>query len=319
MSDGVGGKFPTYLIKAILYGGAPFFCWPHKPLLNHIEGRSYERAYLHFRRDHQDPFNLFCHCLCLILQLLFNYSLLSEVGKGLKRVVNIPQYLPALATTGVWSMTLLRQKGAPLSVRIASIGALVAAYSLRDKLAEHWQKVPYVTAILEMMAVQVFVINKAKDTSGKGRVPINFLQLAKLVVGRLGLQALIDSKAGGSLSGAGSRSVVNTLLAAWMWKVSQDPFGGTSPVKTPFFLSFSGWILGLLTKQPWLIFYSNGFLSSMAQGVAHHHAGELSTLPQLANVSDELAHTTFFPNLLLHSVYQSLLHGKGPSMLSDSA
>ena len=45
------------------------------------------------------------------------------------------------------------------------------------------------------------------------------------------------------------------------------------------------------------------------QGVAHHYAGEEGTLPQLAKLSDEFAHTTFFPNLLLHSAYQTIVSG----------
>ena len=94
----------------------------------------------------------------------------------------------------------------------------------------------------------------------------------------------------------------------------------------------------------WLYFYSGGYLASVAQGVAHHiagklaapappsyahnpahprtfsllqdstalcAAGEVGTLPQLSDVGAELSHTTFFPNILLQSVRQSLLSGRG--------
>merc|ERR1719343_1910673 len=101
-----------------------------------------------------------------------------------------------------------------------------------------------------------------------------------------------------------------------MLQVSQDPFAGTSPAQNPFFLGFAGWIPALLTSQPWLYFYAAGYLASLSQGVAHHYAGEMGTLPQLANAGDELSHTTFFPNLLLHSCQQSLTSGRGPAMLS---
>ena len=40
-------------------------------------------------------------------------------------------------------------------------------------------------------------------------------------------------------------------------------------------------------------------------------AGEVGTLPQLSDVGAELSHTTFFPNILLQSVRQSLLSGRG--------
>ena len=54
--------------------------------------------------------------------------------------------------------------------------------------------------------------------------------------------------------------------------------------------------------------YANAFQASLLQGAAHRATGELATLPQLGeNVSDEYAHTTFFPSLLLQSVGESLL------------
>jgi len=321
MPDDHSSYLPMRLTKAILYGGAPFFCWPYKPLLNAIEGKQYARAYAHFRRDHQDPLNLFYHCLCLVFQLAFNYSLLSEVGRGLSRRLRGDDkhaHLLPLVTTAAWSWTLLRTKEAPFIVRCGSVGALALAYMLRDKIREYKDMVPFATGMLEMMALQVFVIEKAKNTSGVGRKPMNMKQLVLLILGRWSLQALLDSKAGGSLSGQRGRSIVNTLLAAWMSQVAQDPFGSPSPVKTPFFLGIVGWILGILTKQQWLLYYSGGYLASMSQGVAHHYAGEEGTLTQLVDVGDELAHTTFFPNLLLHSVYQSLRSGKGPAMLTDA-
>jgi len=55
-----------------------------------------------------------------------------------------------------------------------------------------------------------------------------------------------------------------------------------------------------------MLFYSMGFLASLGQGVSHHLAQEEGTLPQLAQVADELAHTTFFPNLLFQSAQASL-------------
>ena len=48
------------------------------------------------------------------------------------------------------------------------------------------------------------------------------------------------------------------------------------------------------------------------QGVAHKATGEMANLPELASRSgseraaDEMAHTTFFPCLVLHSAHESL-------------
>lgn len=311
--------------KAVLYAGAPFFCYPWKPLLNAIWGQTYERAYTHFRRDHQDPSNLLFHTMCLALQLSFNYSLLSEGGKALAKLTGggkaIEDVLVTL-TSAAWSFVLLRARGAPLSVRLLSVAAIALAHSQREKIAARWKEMSAVTGVLEMLAVQVFVINKATSTSGQDRLPLNKPQLAKLVLGRWLFQALIDRTLGGCLAKSGSCTVFNVALAAWLLKVCQDPFGAKSGGgihKNPFFLGIGGWLLAFLTDQPWLYLYSGGFLASMAQGVAHHYAGEEGTLPQLANVADELSHTTFFPNLLLHSIHQSLTSGRGLAIPAASS
>ena len=74
-----------------------------------------------------------------------------------------------------------------------------------------------------------------------------------------------------------------------------------------------GWMLALVSNEPIMYFYSVGFLASLAQGVAHNLTGELATLPQLnavggaKKVAYELAHTTYFPSLLLQSCRESLV------------
>ena len=80
---------------------------------------------------------------------------------------------------------------------------------------------------------------------------------------------------------------------------------GFSGFLTPFSLGVFGWILALLTEQPWLLFYSLGYLASLAQGVSHALTGETPTLPRLRNVRDEYAHTTFFPCLVLQSLLEN--------------
>ena len=60
------------------------------------------------------------------------------------------------------------------------------------------------------------------------------------------------------------------------------------------------------------------------QGVAHRATGEMANLPELASrtgrerAADEMAHTTFFPCLVLHSAHQSL-YGAADSSSSSSS
>lgn len=319
MGAALSGQFgtdvvPEAITKLALYGGAPFFGWPFKPLLNAVAGNAYGPAYSHFRRDHQNPQNLAYHCLCLVLQLGFNYSLLAEVDDALhveaasKRTGGIV----AGSTTALWILSLLTARGTPAPVRAAAIVAVALAHKARHALQDHWKQAAMCTGVLEMMAVQVFVINKAKTTAGVGRAPFDGLQLLKLATVRVALQGLVMRYLSGLLAGPRARMLVNSTLGLWMIRVSQDPFAvksGGKATKTPFILAIVGWILSLLTEQRWLYFYSGGFLASMCQGVSHHYAGEEGTLPQLADVKNELAHTTYFPSLLLHSVYQSWQEG----------
>ena len=80
---------------------------------------------------------------------------------------------------------------------------------------------------------------------------------------------------------------------------------GVAGFLTPFSIGIFGWVLALMTEQPWLLFYSCGYLASLAQGVCHTLSGEDGTLAKLHNIRDEYAHTTYFPCLVLQSVIQT--------------
>ena len=47
-------------LQGVLYGGAPFFGYPWKPIANALVGSQYSIAYRHFRRDHNKTSNLMC-------------------------------------------------------------------------------------------------------------------------------------------------------------------------------------------------------------------------------------------------------------------
>ena len=124
------------------------------------------------------------------------------------------------------------------------------------------------------------------------------------------------------------RHAVTALYLLHLARLSRDPFGkargGSAffessaawplpvvrPDAGPFvFGTFFAWLPALLTRQRWMAYHSMAFLASILQGVAHKYTGERATLPQLSLSTDELAHTTFFPTLLLHTTHQSLTDG----------
>jgi len=285
----------------LLYAGGPFYAYPYKTLLNAANGAAYERAYAHFRRDHATGPNLAYHCLCLVFQLTGNFGLLAELDAKLGARFGTEVPIMSLSTAAAWAVTLAAQSDAPLGVRLCSVLAIALAYRLRERIRAAWRTIMTLQAPIEVLALQLFVINKVRDTSGTTQVSLPFPQFVALLGGRLFLQSLLSQRLRGALAGA--KVPINVALAAFMAASCRDPFGGGVP---PFFVGLVGWALSLLTEQRWMLFYSMGFLASLGQGVSHHLAQEEGTLPQLAQVADELAHTTFFPNLLFQSAQASL-------------
>ena len=230
---------PEPLLKLYLYGAAPFFGNPLKPLLNRLCGASYERSYTHFRRDHKVTKNILFHLLCLGFQLTSNYGLLAELDallfggkneltgaataeKNAARAAAAGEVVEetddaeegvgplALATTVLWSATLLADsKGAPALVRFGSVACLVTAYRNRHAIHRNYQLLQLGTCALEMLGVQTFVINKARDTGGKNRVPFNAKQLLGMIAVRLLLHRFVKAR----YTGKKTRTAVNTLCA----------------------------------------------------------------------------------------------------------
>jgi hypothetical protein len=74
------------------------------------------------------------------------------------------------------------------------------------------------------------------------------------------------------------------------------------PPKAEFIAIGLGWTVALAMESPALFFLNCAHVASAAQGVSHRWTGEVATMPRLASHADELAHTTFFPRLLVDAV-----------------
>jgi hypothetical protein len=292
-------------VQFVLYLGAPFFGYPHKPILNALVGSSYERAYAHFRRDHNTDLNIGFHLVCLVLQLIYNYGLLTDLDVKMKSSIGLGGDILSTSTLLLWSASLISQTNAPPIVKVASCLVLWAGYRCRHLIYKNWKLLAFIQAILEVIALHVFVLkngigysNTAKITGG-GLVNIDPVSFIIVLAIRLAIYLVVKSSPASSFLG---KMIVNIGVVAYMLVTCQDPWGKTPP----FLIGFIGWALALLTDQPWLFFYSGGFLGSVMQGVSHHYSQEPATLPALTQVADEMAHATYFPNLLLQSMHQSL-------------
>lgn len=297
-------------LQGILYGGAPFFSYPWKPIIGAVYGSSYDVAYKHFRRDHSNPVNLGVHCGCLVWQLASNFALLDCIDEWVASVVRrhfpgkkyeveatLPERLVAKATVVIWAASLVMARKCPAVVKAASLSCLAMAYLHAAKLRPHWQKM-----ITAQSVVEVFGVKLLRPSLKIGPVPL-------AIAVRLGLQHLVTTKAQGILQP--SSPAINTVVALVMARLSAQADPTTGKV-TPFHMGLVGWLLAILTNQPALYFYSCGFIASLAQGVSHGYTKEMATLVQLQSegfqkFAHEWAHTIFFPSLLIQSVLQSLL------------
>jgi hypothetical protein len=302
---------PQWFLKLTLYGGGPFFCYPYKPFFNYLEGSDYERSYQHFRRDHSDNTNLGFHVLSLVFQLSSNYGLLHEIDLALGTTfatledsvanASAKQKEPtksvgiiALLTTLSWTGFLLNTP-APTPVKLAASVCIFAAYRFRAVLADLLYSDSFFLfqGFLEVLAVRL-VLMPGSIIGAQFAMPILGLRLA--------LQQFATKNRGCLKSSKSTVNVCTLVSMAYLSANSAKNIGGPNP----FCLGIIGWLLSLLTDQRWLHFYSCAYMASLTQGISHNLTGEVPTLTQLDSIADELAHTAYFPNLLLQSVYQSM-------------
>ena len=71
-------------------------------------------------------------------------------------------------------------------------------------------------------------------------------------------------------------------------------------------------VLGELTQQDMLLFFGAAFVAQLSQGISHSVTKQEATLLQhesssarLEKMAFEWSHVVYFPNLLLHSCFQS--------------
>lgn len=219
-----------------------------------------------------------------------------------------------VATAVAWAAVLLSSR-APLGISAASIGVLAAAAWLSPHVPAYWLYFTLANSVFEALALQVFLL-KTKP-GGVAFVGIALFRAALFgVVERAGLRGAIPA---GSVSYAALGAIVvgMTLLSA-----RDDIMGRVAAAAgrkriTPFYFGLVGWLVAVLLDSPGVFFWSNAFLASAVQGVAHAAAGEEGTLVNLqasaeATTAHELSHTVYFPNLLLHTIYEKAL-GQGPA------
>jgi hypothetical protein len=279
------------LSQVILYAFGPFFCYPWKPFFNTFGGSSYSTGYKHFWLQHQDPFNLIWHLICLIYQVLGNFTLLFLVDQylfGNGRWIS-------KATALLWILYLGATKHAPATARLSSLIAIGIAYQIVPYL--NFSHVDYFVA---GSFVAIWIVQAvARGPYIGGDAPTILL----LLLVKCSLSPLLHSYSGVykpyslviGLVYFATVSLVATRLDA---------------VKTLIAgASFVGHLLSILTAEDLFYFHSIAFTAMLFQGLSHELSKETATLIKLMDESNqsskvayEWAHVTYFPNFLFQAV-----------------
>lgn len=202
---------------------------------------------------------------------------------------------------------------APMAVSAASAVLLALVATLAPALSAYWVYLVAANSVIEPLILQVFLLNTAPG----GRV------YAGLVVVRLAMLAVLMQVRGALAHSAGLCALAASALVVGMSALSarSDVMGRVAAAAgrkrvTPFHFGLVAWALALLFDAPWVFFWGNAFLASALQGVSHRLAGEEGTLVNLQaspeqTTAHELSHTVYFPDLLLHTVFERV-RGIGP-------
>jgi len=287
-------------------------------------GSSYGTAYHHFIADHSTPLNLKLHLICLVIQLLANFALLSELDNKLNKWLSkgskskaIPTGWLSGGTAMTWSIYLisisfLEEKfdnytEVPFAVRLGACACIFVAWQVAPFLRSSWVGLVGLESVVTALAIETVVLKKA---------PFGITFFIALSA-HLAIWHMI-TKPDASSRGVwkGSTSLVFGVFFSIILLVctKKDPVAAVVMVGT-----FGSWPLALLCDEPALAFYGLGYLATASQGIAHAVSGEPATLLRLneaagmstdaasaaamqaAKVAYEWGHVTNFPNLLLHA------------------
>lgn len=293
----------------LMFCGSPFFGYPHKPLLALAYGSRYQRTYQHFRAAHSDPGNLARHLLGLGHAICANMALLQVVDTAVFGADGVAYF--SWATLLGWAALLtFWTETAPAATRVLAVASLVAGFAVRAWVVKHW------ALLLWAEGVQHALIWKWGDGKAMPYLPAS-LPFGVVMIAHFGLQHIAR---GHTAVLAPLSAEINLATMAFVIWGSYKPLIKASWIKTPlgflgpnvYWCGVIGWLLAVLTDQPWLYLHGAGFSASLFQGVSHRWSGEAANLPELAlrseveGAGDEIGHVSYFPVLIFHASFQTL-------------
>ena len=287
MPDGV----LVALGRMLMWTPGTFFCFPWKPLVCYASGADYRHGLAHFQRDHRHPVNLGIHILCLAIQVGGNFGLLAVLDAK----IGLSGDWMAWATTTLWVGTFCTVP-APVSVRVLASLVILLGFVLRHTLATHWELlVPCMVAMQGPCAWYAAIAHYGL----RGGAALAFATACGMVVAVCYLAAI---PASGSLSTRATElnlAFLGLCAALSQIRINNEPLCET-------ICGALGWAVAVATRDPCMLLLTTSYVGSSLQGVAHEWTGEKPTLTQLSNITDEMAHTTYFPALLVHACHTAV-------------
>lgn len=291
-------------LSVVLFTTAPFYFFPPKAFLNRIFGSNYEIAYYHFRQNHRNAVNLALHFVCFWMQIIGNFCLLAELDRRY-----VPQRIPgqdrflSLVSAAVWSLTQFTS-GAPIIASVLSTGSIVSAY-----LAA-----PFVTpALMDAGCFGSFLLMLVLSQMATGGKIVTSQHMIRtfaglpLLLGAFQLAEKYYFKVKAERAEEIRLVMLGYLIAL--------PLLLRNPLRP---LVYTGVVLlrgAYIATGDSLFFYLGyGFLASAFQGITHIISREEATLIALerkgdtAKIQFEYGHVTFFPNLAINSILDTV-HG----------
>lgn len=278
--------------KIFFYISGPFYNNPIKMLICLQDCSSYNVALSNFSHDHSTTLNLFLHSISLIFQLIGNFGFLTFLD-------DIFHFNITFTTIMSWIVYISFFSNANVVLKCFTITLIFLIYNYRYSFVKNVYLLTYILGTVEVLVFQTFIINGVKPSKNDPIEYPNILVSIFLLIVRVGLQKILSEYFSGVLKEY-KRTVNITLIAFMVNACTGNPFQNNP---SPFIIGLIGWIFGILTDQKYLFFYTFGFLASLGQGISHYYSNENPTLPGLNDINDEYAHMTFFPLLLVHTIF----------------
>ena len=280
-------------LHVAIYTTGTFYALPFKPLFVLGTSAPYARAYGHFRRDHSNALNLAIHVCCLVGQLAGNFGLLALLDE----MCGFSKPIIAAGTALLWAATILLGAGSgmPFEVGALTLACLAGGFAVRMQVLLHWRLLALTHVLCEWpnaWYISRHLLQRPLSWGACGGFALCRLCLFALCVRYEGIASEhATALQAGLLAVCAATSLIKTHT--------------NDPVCEPLGLAV-GWTVALLVGRPLVAFITTSYVAGYVQGVAHVLTKQEATMSQLTSVVDEIAHTTYFPALLLQSVHQSV-------------